>query len=103
MLVTIDDMEGYIRPDTERAPRQLTVDDFHRELTAEQFKILMEHATCLACLAGNSFDGLIGQYCFDAYVNLWQNNHLGEKYSLPNLFGIAVHDHYERLRAEEKL
>ncbi len=75
---------------------ELAVEHFKTALTPDQFLILMHHATCLACLDGNvCIDETIPQYCLDAYVNLWQNSHVGDGY-LPNLFPMKAGEFYSQ-------
>ncbi len=63
-------------------------------LTFREFEFLMEHATCLACLQGNSFPFCIEQYCLDAYVNLWQNSAVGKDCKIPNLYPVTAAEYY---------
>ncbi len=73
------------------------VEYFKYRLTAEHFSILMHHATCLACLDGNvCIDETIPYYCLDAYVNLWQNSHVGTNEELPNLFPMKAGEFYSQ-------
>lgn len=83
---------GYI---INRPTLTLTIGDIKRRLAPDEFKILMCHATCLACLDGNAFgDEHVEQYCLDAYVNLWQNSNVGDGHDLPNLYECTAVEFY---------
>lgn len=72
----------------------LTLQDLENRLNGEQYALLFEHATCLACLQGNAFDQSIEQYCLEAYVNLWQNSHVGGTDVFPNLYPVTAAEYY---------
>lgn len=86
--------EGYRRLNMPDLP--LTAQDLKNRLNGEQYALLFEHATCLACLQGNAFDQSIEQYCLEAYVNLWQNSHVGDRYNLPNLYPVMAAEYYSK-------
>jgi len=89
--------KGYV---INRPKLDLTVDEIKKKLTKKQFKTLIQHATCLACIDGNAFDFCIEQYCFDAYINLWQNSHVGDEYDLPNIFSVTAAQYYADRHSE---
>ena len=87
----VDEMQGYLTVEGPATFPGVTEAELKAKLNSEQVAILRQQATVLACLAGNSFEGLIDQYMVDAYNVQWRNGHLQSDRSsdpslLPNLY-----------------
>ncbi len=91
-LAIARNFEGYRVINKPNLP--MTLENIKERLLVREFEVLMEHATCLACLQGNSFPFCIEQYCLDAYVNLWQNSAVGKDCKIPNLYPVTAAEYY---------